>query len=136
MKICNKCSRDLDDSAFCMKRGKLNTQCRDCVAKYYKTYVNDSPTRREKMKKHFSKYKQSVKEYVRSLKEGKPCVDCGGVFHFAAMDFDHLPGFTKSCTVSLMASASRETVDREVAKCELVCANCHRVRTYKRRSRS
>ena len=86
------------------------------------------------MKKHFSKYKQSVKEYVRSLKEGKPCVDCGGVFHFAAMDFDHLPGFTKSHTVSLMASASRESVDKEVAKCELVCANCHRVRTYKRRS--
>ncbi len=72
--------------------------------------------------------------FVEELKSG-PCVDCGGTFHPCAMDFDHLPGFVKLATVSeLVAGAkSRDAIMREIAKCDLVCSNCHRVRTHQRR---
>lgn len=69
--------------------------------------------------------------YINSLKN-KPCVDCGNSFPSVCMDFDHLPGTVKIRNVSMMLTCSRHTIDAEVAKCDLVCANCHRVRTATR----
>ena len=71
---------------------------------------------------------------ITSLKETTPCADCGNTFPAVCMDFDHLPGFTKRYAVGTMVAHghSRDSVMAEIAKCELVCANCHRVRTSKR----
>jgi len=70
---------------------------------------------------------------MRDLKN-KPCADCGGQFHPAAMTFDHLPGTTKRADVATLVIRSSISVARaEIAKCELVCANCHAIRTYERR---
>lgn len=87
---------------------------------------------REKTREYQRKRGRQQREFIRSLKEGKPCMDCGGVFHFSAMDFDHVRG-EKILEVGYMASHSRKRILAEIAKCELICANCHRVRTWKRR---
>jgi hypothetical protein len=52
------------------------------------------------------------------------------------MHWDHLPGSTKRREVSMMALGGfrRETILDEISKCELVCANCHAVRTFERAS--
>jgi hypothetical protein len=60
-----------------------------------------------------------------------PCTDCGGTFKPYQMDFDHRDPSTKSFNVMagramLMATSK---VLAEVAKCDVVCANCHRVRS-------
>jgi formate-dependent nitrite reductase cytochrome c552 subunit len=66
-----------------------------------------------------------------------PCADCGCRFPKAAMDFDHRDPSDKSYTVSRMLfRTSTEEVLREAAKCDVVCANCHRMRTYQRRARA
>jgi hypothetical protein len=71
--------------------------------------------------------------WTRQLKM-KPCVDCGGSFHPAAMTFDHLPGTAKVLDIaSLVRRGSIGVARAELAKCELVCANCHAVRTFNRR---
>jgi formate-dependent nitrite reductase cytochrome c552 subunit len=64
-----------------------------------------------------------------------PCADCGGRYPFAAMDFDHRDPTTKQFTVSRMhiQRTTEEEIFAEVAKCDVVCANCHRLRTYRRR---
>jgi len=63
----------------------------------------------------------------------RPCMDCGGRFPPVAMDFDHRPGEVKLDDISkLMQKASNEALIAEMAKCDLVCANCHRVRTAQR----
>ncbi len=50
------------------------------------------------------------------------------------MQWDHLPGTKKLGNVSEMASnRSIEEAEEEISKCELVCANCHAVRTFSRR---
>jgi hypothetical protein len=51
------------------------------------------------------------------------------------MDFDHRPGETKSFDVATGAGQGygEKRMLAEIAKCELVCANCHRVRTFLRR---
>jgi hypothetical protein len=71
--------------------------------------------------------------WYKELKEGAPCADCGGFFHHAAMTWDHLPGHEKVTEVSNLRRLSRRAVLAEIAKCELVCANCHAVRSYDRR---
>jgi hypothetical protein len=69
--------------------------------------------------------------WINSMKEA-PCMDCGGRFPPCAMDFDHANG-DKAATVSQMMFAPEADVLREIQKCELVCANCHRVRTFTRK---
>lgn len=60
-----------------------------------------------------------------------PCVDCGKTYPQYVMDFDHLPGSTKVAKVSsLVYFGSEKLLLDEIAKCELVCANCHRERTF------
>lgn len=69
--------------------------------------------------------------YVRQQKNN-PCLDCGGRFHHSAMEFDHLPQFQKFFDLSRCRQRKFDEVLRELKKCELVCANCHRVRTWGR----
>lgn len=73
------------------------------------------------------------REIVRDAKN-RPCADCGNLYHFCVMDFDHRPDEEKIREVSDLKNFSSETKLREeIAKCDVVCANCHRIRTYKRR---
>ena len=66
--------------------------------------------------------------------KSKPCLDCRRTFHPSAMQFDHLPGCEKVRDVSTLVMRGCMTMARaEILKCDLVCANCHAVRTYLRR---
>lgn len=77
----------------------------------------------------------ALKEWMVELKS-KPCIDCGGVFPICCMDFDHREESKKSYNIGSMFAHhySRELIQTEVDKCDLVCANCHRIRTRNRRT--
>jgi hypothetical protein len=63
-----------------------------------------------------------------------PCADCARRFPPCAMDFDHRDPDTKRQAVTRMIGrAGTERILAEVAKCDIVCANCHRLRTFERR---
>ena len=62
-----------------------------------------------------------------------PCMDCGGTFPPECMDFDHVRGEKKVKAVGDLLRCSLVVRLTEIAKCDLVCANCHRIRTRKRR---
>ena len=81
-----------------------------------------------------NKFREQRRQWLRSLKEGHPCADCERTFHFAAMGWDHLPGTKKLFCISahLSIGYSEQKILAEIAKCELVCANCHAIRTYER----
>lgn len=64
--------------------------------------------------------------------KNKPCMDCGGKFPLECMDFDHVRG-EKVRPLSNMASCSVASILDEIDKCDIVCSNCHRIRTMKRR---
>jgi hypothetical protein len=78
-------------------------------------------------------YKRRNRDYVTELKTKNPCTDCGYNYPAVCMDFDHVRG-TKVANVAALCSQgiSLEKIDAELAKCELVCANCHRLRTASR----
>ncbi len=83
--------------------------------------------------------KQSVGFWVKEKYEGVPCLDCEIAFPFYVMDFDHRPEEVKEFRISQNA-IHRATPERiakvmkEIAKCDLVCSNCHRERTFGNRS--
>lgn len=105
----------------------------------------DIAKRRECHKRYYLRNKQLYREknirrrkelisFVISLKQ-KPCMDCGVQYPHYAMDFDHRDEKTKLTTISRMISFhsySKGKILEEVEKCDLVCANCHRIRTYYR----
>jgi hypothetical protein len=62
-----------------------------------------------------------------------PCADCGRRFPPCVMQFDHRDPSTKKLTISRSRARGHATLLAEVAKCDIVCTNCHRERTYKRR---
>lgn len=75
-----------------------------------------------------------VRDEVRAYKEAQPCADCGQCYPHYVMDFDHIRGEKKSNVADIVnRSASAAQVWDEIAKCEIVCANCHRLRTHRRR---
>ena len=71
------------------------------------------------------------KKYIGVLKQYIGCQDCGYNDKPEALDFDHKPG-TKSFNIGANEGRSWVNLLTEMAKCEVVCANCHRIRTYNR----
>lgn len=65
-----------------------------------------------------------------------PCADCGGRFPPCSMDFDHRePAQKQSSVPAMIGRAGDARILAEAAKCDIVCANCHRIRTLQRRGR-
>lgn len=77
--------------------------------------------------------KQKIVEHIRKLKD-VPCVDCGVKYPSYVMHFDHI-GNDKEINLAHAASHGWgiARVDKEAAKCQVVCANCHAERTHKRK---
>lgn len=72
-----------------------------------------------------------LQDFLRDLKSSTPCVDCQKIYPYYVMDFDHLRDKAKVVS-RIVRSGSMTLLMAEIAKCELVCANCHRLRTFSR----
>lgn len=93
-------------------------------AEYQKGYVERYPDR---IKVSARKRYRKKREYILKAKD-VPCMDCGKRYPSFVMDFDHRDRATKICQVPESRSYSK--LIEEIAKCDIVCANCHRYRTH------
>ena len=80
-----------------------------------------------------AKQKAYLAQYLRDLKTKTPCVDCGINYPHYVMDFDHVRGQKHANVMELVSTLSKKRIDEEIAKCEIVCSNCHRIRTHMRK---
>jgi hypothetical protein len=71
--------------------------------------------------------RQDVRAYVRLRKLSLGCIECGYNKHHAALDWHHKDDDKETC-VGQCESIS--AADREMAKCVVICANCHRAHHY------
>lgn len=127
MKTCTKCNTSKSFTDFgrnVTKADGYNYWCKLCAKDYYH---NNKETARDYARSNRAK----LAEELKIVKENKPCADCGVIYPHYAMDFDHVAG-EKSFNMSTSRSVSRTRFYAELEKCEIVCANCHRGRTYKR----
>jgi hypothetical protein len=131
-KRCTRCGLEKSLAEF-HRRGKRGYQvwCKTCRSKYdHEHWAAD----RERHLRIRRERKRSLAVWLWEMKRGKPCADCGLSFHPVAMQWDHI-GTDKVINTSraVNSSWSRERIISELAKCELVCANCHSIRTYTRK---
>lgn len=116
-----------EDAAAYAKRYRKNNLA--YFSEYDRNYRKSNPEviRRLSAAKYDRHY-----AWINILKD-KPCLDCGHVFPPECLDFDHRDSSQKSFTVAQFINVSKNKILQEIAKCDLICSNCHRSRTLKRR---
>lgn len=104
---------------------------------------NDPEYQRVYKQRHYAANKQRYIDQARARRTAlkleiweikrTPCVDCGVQYEPWIMQFDHREGEVKNGVVAkLVNEYKRKKVFEEIAKCDIVCANCHADRTYQR----
>ena len=112
---------------------KNKDKVKDTRAKYYIEHKDRINKHRREVR--ITKRDRTILFYVEFKYSGTPCMDCNTVYEFCAMDFDHRPNEVKSFGIAtkndLLATPDRiSQVEKEISKCDLVCATCHRIRTH------
>ena len=132
VKRCPRCGEAKPRSEFHLSRRRrdgLQSICKSCRrlldhALYERRRGTRTPSR---------VWERGRAAWLLSLKAGRPCTDCGRVYAPQVMQWDHLPGSLKLGNISTdFRGRSRQEILNEIAKCELVCANCHAIRTFER----
>ena len=74
-------------------------------------------------------WRRRQRKFLQKYKE-RPCMDCGMQYPYYVMQFDHVRGHKAFPMSSPSATRSMARMQEEIAKCDVVCANCHAERTY------
>jgi hypothetical protein len=115
----------------CVAWHRVMAEVRKCdvvCARCHRARSTPGPTRRAGRSKRYISDRIKLDEI-----KGAPCRDCGGVFRPCQMDFDHVRG-EKVAPVTRLIGRPDGAMLLEIEKCDLVCANCHRARTWHRPS--
>ena len=137
LKNCTKCNIAKDaeeDFGMTTSHGKRCRRaiCKACQARGQQRYRSESVGySRAQVARNYG-YKERNRLWLEAQKD-HPCSDCHQRFISCVMEFDHIRG-EKLFELSRLAQTTRnlQALIDEAAKCELVCANCHRVRTFNR----
>ena len=129
LRRCGRCQQSLPTTSFARYGNGHQSYCRVCQREYDSEWYRANRARR---KAKVRVDRESHVEWMNSLKEGIPCIDCGRIYPTYVMEWDHLPDSVKSLVLSdaRRAAFSKERILAELEKCELLCANCHRERTF------
>jgi hypothetical protein len=123
--------KPVEDFAFRSKKeGTRQSHCRKCHAAYRRQhYLANRDTYIKREVERIKGYRISNRSRILEYLSTHPCVDCGET-DVVVLEFDHRDASTKSGDVTFIAARkSWRTVKREIAKCDVRCANCHRRRT-------
>lgn len=137
--ICSKCRIEKEENQFSFRNKLSNikhSSCKECQITVRKqSYQNNREHYLNYEKIHTPKRREQTRIFITEYKIGKPCMDCKKIYPHYVMDFDHLPQFKKEIEIGQRGRQfSIERLLKEFEKCELVCANCHRERTWKRKN--
>jgi len=136
-KICYRCRRRKQIEEFNFKNkseGIRHRYCRDCGKDYMAAhYERNRDYYIKKARRNSARARKSSREQVVEYLRTHPCVDCGEA-DIVVLQFDHVRGEKKQ-EVSYMVrkGASWNTIEAEIAKCDVRCANCHWRRTARQR---
>lgn len=139
MKICSVCETKKPLEGFHRNKRRLDgyqSYCKTCAALRNRAYYVATPHKQVERKANRTKAVLKGKKLVDDHFSKNFCVDCGNSDR-RVLEFDHVRGI-KIGNVSQMVTDGRglEVIVAEIAKCEVRCANCHRVVTWERRINS
>ena len=129
MKQCTKCGEVKNRFP---KRSKssdgLSSWCTDCFSKNATEKYAFSQEERERKKNNRNRLVNKSRDYVYEYLLSHPCIMCGET-NPIVLEFDHRNPDEKDGNVSELFKFSLEKVKAEIAKCDVLCANCHRIKT-------
>jgi hypothetical protein len=136
MKRCPQCDRIKPLEEFSRdnrsKDGRQST-CKECKRNADNRHYAENPDRRKSIRSSVNEQRDLRLQHLNQYKKRYGCVDCGEKDP-VVLDFDHVKGSKKDNISSMaMNGLSWEAIFAEIEKCEVVCANDHRRRTYARR---
>ena len=136
-KICPSCGQERDtERDFAWKNKKDGTRqrwCKFCQAEANKThYQNNKQVYLDRAITRNARLNTQNKQRLFAYLSEHPCIDCGQT-DIRCLEFDHVRG-NKSANITRMitSATSWSNIESEIAKCEVRCANCHRVKTLER----
>lgn len=117
MKRCSKCKVEYPLEEFLRISRGLHARCHEC--------------RRKSQRDHYQNARPHIKTWIYDYLSDHPCVDCGQSDPLR-LEFDHRENKHFDLGKAFIGKAKDlETVQREIAKCDVRCANCHKVKTHR-----
>lgn len=108
--------------------GVRHSYCRECGKKLTRSHYKRN--KRAYLDRN-TRARLRHRALIRRVKS-RPCADCGVQYPYYVMDFDHRDGETKIFGLNAVNRMTLPGILREIEKCDVVCANCHRERTHRR----
>lgn len=121
MKVCSK-----HNETFVKK-------CKTCNREYQrKWFAQNKKVQIDRVRKNTNRQKENIKKIISDFLRNNPCIDCGESDPIV-LDFDHVDSETKEYTVAQIHGygMSISRLEKEMSRCVVRCANCHRRRTAK-----
>lgn len=130
MKGCRRCGKEKELEAFASNSRSSDghhSWCRACVKQYDADRFQSMPRDRSARLARAKVDRKARQRWLQSLKDGRACGRCGES-HVACLDWHHRDPGQKRFTIGNMNRVlkSKATVLAEIAKCDLLCSNCHR----------
>lgn len=129
MKQCSKCYKSKPLNSF----SKSRSSCKECDKSAWKKWYSNPENRKkhiENAKRFIPRTREGVKLFIIEYLKQHPCIDCGET-DVVVLDFDHRDNKTVGISVMTYKNYGRERIKKEIDKCDVRCANCHRRKTAK-----
>ena len=103
---------------------------------YHRRYYQDHSAKyKEKAKNWNRSQRRWARDYIQRVKRLNKCIDCGES-NPLVLEFDHVKEKSHNISDMVNGSYSIAAIKEEIRKCEIRCANCHRIKTIERRNNS
>ena len=138
-KFCPRCRLDLDLSSFGWRDAehtKPQSYCRACMKGTWRAWYGEQRNRSHHLELVSARRQRRIKRHLALIRElkSRPCADCGTSYPPYVMDFDHVRGEKLGLISEIARTSGTDQLEAEIEKCEVVCANCHRERSFRRQS--
>ena len=134
MKTCIACNIEKELAAFPPNKTKkdgLNPKCRECYNAYMKAWYQKPGNKKKQVTRSEASRAKAIhkgRTLIWNYLLAHPCETCGESDP-VVLEFDHLDRDDKEYSVSAMFDLSVEKIQKEIDKCRVLCANCHRRHT-------
>jgi excinuclease UvrABC ATPase subunit len=134
--ICTTCHTEKPVEQYSFrdkKKGRRHRRCKACHAAYRRQHYQENRKKYIGMARDWDadnhqRLVDRARRYVFNYLCQNPCVDCGET-NVLVLEFDHIYGKTTNISQMIHDNPSMENLKKEVAKCAVRCACCHRIRT-------
>jgi hypothetical protein len=129
IKLCRGCYEK--KNKFPVIKGKEKSICEDCYTRQYGDIFENHKKIVQKRKQVEETVKQKNIKFIFELLKTSECLNCKCT-DFRVLEFDHRYKETKDDNISnLIINGSLSQLKQEISKCDILCANCHKIKTHK-----